>query len=491
VSDLHELETLVASRMPIIVVESREEPRVVDLFRRIALRRGLMLFRWTASEGLRRLDEEGHPPQRIHSKPADALAHILTLTRPGIFLLLDLHPFLDDPLVVRLLREIGQRGPDRSHTLVLVSPRLDLPSEISHQAARYELAMPSSEELKELVVEEARGWRVLNPGSKVTARSEDFQALIRHLAGLTLADARRLVRSAIYDDGAITEADVERLTRAKFSLLDQGGLLSFELETAGMEDVAGLGSLKDWLAKRKDIFLADLPTPGLDPPKGILLLGVQGGGKSLAAKAVAGAWGIPLLRLDFGTLYNKYYGETERNLREALRTAASMAPTVLWMDEIEKGIVADQDGGPSKRIMGTFLTWMAERREKVFLVATANDIEALPPELLRKGRFDEIFFVDLPDPEVRVRIFAIHLKKRGQEPDRFDLDRLSELSEGFSGAEIEQALVSALYAAQGADDGLTMAHLEEELLRTRPLSVLMAEKIGHLRAWAAERTVPA
>ncbi|MCG6859955.1 MAG: AAA family ATPase [Chromatiaceae bacterium] len=490
-SDLHELETLVASRIPIIVVQSREEPRVVELFRRIAARRGLMLFRWTASEGLRRLDGGEHPPQRIHARPVDALAHIRGLTRPGLFLLLDLHPYLAEPLVVRLLREIAQRDPARAHTLVLVSPSLDLPREIGHHAARYELAMPGPEELRQLVVEEARGWTALNPGRKVTARSADLAALTRHLAGLTLADARRLARNAIHDDGAITEADIEKVTRAKFELLDQGGVLSFELETAGMEDVAGLENLKDWLTKRKGGFLADAATPGLDPPKGILLLGVQGGGKSLAAKAVAGAWGVPLLRLDFGALYNKFFGESERNLREALRTAASMAPAVLWMDEIEKGIATDQDGGPSKRILGTLLTWMAERKEKVFLVATANDIEALPPELLRKGRFDEIFFVDLPDPAVRARIFAIHLEKRGQDPEGFDLDRLAGLAEGFSGAEIEQAVVAALYAAHGTEGGLAMEHLEGELLATRPLSVLMAEKVGHLRAWAAERTVPA
>jgi SpoVK/Ycf46/Vps4 family AAA+-type ATPase len=299
------------------------------------------------------------------------------------------------------------------------------------------------------------------------------------------------VRQAIYNDGAISAADLTEVLAAKFKLLDLGGVLSFEPQIAALGDLAGLGALKDWLAQRRSVFLAEQPTPGLDPPKGLLLLGVQGAGKSLAAKAVAGAWALPLLRLDFGTLFNKYYGETERNLREALRTAETMAPCVLWIDEIEKGLAADSDGGPSRRVLGTLLTWMAERRARVFAVATANDIEALPPELLRKGRFDEIFFVDLPKAAARAQIFAIHLAKRGQEPQAFDLEQLAAAAEGFSGAEIEQAVVSARYAAHAQGRPLTLDDLSAELKRTRPLSVLMAEKIAYLRAWAAERTVAA
>jgi len=491
VSDLQELELLVTSRMPIIAVESREETRVVDLFHRIATRQGLPLYRWVASDGLSRIDG-GVGISGGCLKPSDALARIHGLEGPGLFLLLDLHPYLKDPLNVRLLREIAQGAVRTSRTLVLVSPRLELPEEIDHHAARYRLAMPGPHELDALVLDEARVWAEANPGRRVQARSADLEALTRHLRGLSLADARRLVRMAIQDDGAITDADVSGITREKFRLLDQGGVLSFELETAGLGEVAGLETLKNWLTRRREVFLAEAPLPGLDPPKGILLLGVQGAGKSLASKAVAGAWGVPLLRLDFGTLYNKYYGETERNLREALGTAAAMAPAVLWMDEIEKGLAVDDDGGgPSRRILGTLLTWMAEREAKVFMVATANDIESLPPELLRKGRFDEIFFVDLPSAEVRERIFEIHLRKRGQDSTGFDLAELARLSEGFSGAEIEQSLVSALYTAHTGNSGLTMQHLAEELGRTRPLSVLMAEKIAYLRAWAAKRTVSA
>lgn len=491
-SDLHELETLVASRTPLILVESREEARVLDLFRRIAVRQGLSLYGWSVSSGLTRLELAGDDPLAgKYRKPAEILGFLRSSRDNLLCLLLDFHPYLDDPVQVRLLREIAQGYDQTPRTLVLVSPKLELPPELDHLAARYALNMPTPEELRNLVLEEARGWSKQNHGRRVTAKAQALDDLIRQLAGLTLDDARRLVRSAIYDDGAITSDDLAEVQAAKFRLLDLGGVLSFEPAATALADVAGLNALKDWLAKRRAVFLADQPTPGLDSPKGILLLGVQGAGKSLAAKAVAGAWALPLLRLDFGTLYNKYYGETERNLREALRTAENMSPCVLWIDEIEKGLATDSEGGPSRRIIGTLLTWMAERKAKIFTVATANDIEALPPELLRKGRFDEIFFVDLPKAEARAKIFEIHLAKRGQDPSHFALEQLAQDADGFSGAEIEQAVVSARYSSHAQGRPLTMDDLQEELQRTRPLSVLMAEKIAYLRAWAAERTVSA
>ncbi|HLA32725.1 MAG TPA: AAA family ATPase, partial [Pseudomonas sp.] len=251
----------------------------------------------------------------------------------------------------------------------------------------------------------------------------------------------------------------------------------------------GLSNLKRWLGERQGIFLEG---KGVDLPKGVLLVGVQGGGKSLAAKAVAGLWGLPLLRLDFACLYNKFFGETERNLREALKLAEQMAPCVLWMDEVEKGLASgDHDGGVSQRVLGTLLTWMAERQAPVFMVATANDISRLPPELVRKGRFDELFFVDLPDSAVRAEIFRIHLVRRELEPSGFDLQQLAETSAGFSGAEIEQVVVSALYAAQAQQQSVNQALLLQSIQGTAPLSVIMAEDLDALRAWADGRTVNA
>jgi SpoVK/Ycf46/Vps4 family AAA+-type ATPase len=288
--------------------------------------------------------------------------------------------------------------------------------------------------------------------------------------------------------------DVRRILKFKRDSLGQGGLLEFEMDTGSMADIGGLGGLKRWLDLRRIAFTGDAARLGVDPPKGVLLLGVQGAGKSVAAKAIAGSWNVPLMRLDFAVLYNKFHGESERNLREALKQAEAMAPCVLWVDEIEKGLASDggeSDGGVSRRMLGTVLTWMAERTSKVFLVATANDVTQLPPELLRKGRMDEIFFVDLPDTATRADIFRIHLKKRKLDPAKFDLSQLAVAAAGFSGAEIEQAIVAAIYEALATKQPLATSHVVGEIGRTQPLSVVMAEKIAALRQWAAGRTVRA
>ncbi|MDH3999415.1 MAG: AAA family ATPase, partial [Desulfuromonadales bacterium] len=274
--------------------------------------------------------------------------------------------------------------------------------------------------------------------------------------------------------------------------LNRDGILSLELETTKFSDIGGLKMFKSWLKKRSAVFNGEVKIKGLPFPKGVMLLGVQGCGKSLAAKMVSGMWGAPLLRLDMGAVYNKYYGETEKNIRESLEAADALSPCVLWIDEIEKGISSNgDDNGPSQRVLATLLTWMAERKSSVFIVATANDIESLPPELIRKGRLDEIFFVDLPDAETRNEILSIHLEKRELAPEDFDLTVLVSASEGFSGSEIEQAVVSGLYSALGNAGQLTSQILLAELKATRPLSVLMAEKIDKLRRWASKRTVPA
>jgi SpoVK/Ycf46/Vps4 family AAA+-type ATPase len=406
--------------------------------------------------------------------------------------LLDFHPFLENPVNVRLIRKIAQEYDLVARTLVLVSPSLKIPPEVDKLTARFRLSLPDPDAIKVILKEEVQAWEGANPGSKVQGEREAFDTLLRHLAGLCAEDVRRLVRSALGAEGAITMEHVGRIVARKHEMLAKDSVLSFELDTARFSDVAGLLNLKTWLEQRKDAFLGDAAALGLDVPKGIMLLGVQGCGKSLAAKATAGAWGVPLMRLDFGALYNKFLGETERNLREALGVADAMAPCVLWMDEIEKGVASnDNDGGESRRLLGTLLTWMAERKTKVFLVATSNDIEALPPELVRKGRLDEIFFVDLPDATAREEIFKIHLKRRKQDAAAFDLPALVAKSEGFSGAEIEQAVVGALYAAHAAGGKLATDNVLAEIARTRPLSVVMAEKIAYLRVWAADRTVKA
>ncbi len=307
-----------------------------------------------------------------------------------------------------------------------------------------------------------------------------------------MKDARRLARNAIWDDGVLDTNDLPGLMRAKFELLSPNGALSFEMETERFAQVAGMPRLKQWLAQRAPIFRAAEPPPGLDPMRGILLLGVQGCGKSLAARATAGLLQVPLLHLDCGALFNRYHGESERNLRQALAGAEAMAPCVLWIDEIEKGLsTSDSDGGTSRRMLATFLTWMAERTSRVFLAATANEIAQLPPELVRKGRFDEIFFVDLPDRDTRTEILRIHLARRELKPELFDLETLAEAAAGFSGAELEHAVVAACYAAHAEQRPVENTDIQVALETTRPLSVLMAEPIQRLRAWARERTVRA
>jgi hypothetical protein len=484
--ELHDLEILLRSHTPLLLIESLEEPRIVQLFTRLALRMGEPAWQWTVTEGLRRL-ETGLAAVPESQEPPAVLRHIKAVARGGVFLLLDFHPYLDDALNVRLLKEIAQGYEAVPRTLVLVSHALNTPPELRHLTAHFELQLPDRAALLAMINEEAKLWEERH-GRRVRANREAVTRLADDLLGVTTSDARGIIRDAIQRDGAITQNDLPQVMQAKFELLGQGGAINFEHDTARFADVAGLRRLKRWLEQRKPAFAGNARLD--DRPKGVLLLGVQGGGKSLAAKAVAGLFEVPLLHLDFSALYNKYIGETEKNLRQALKTAETMAPCVLWLDEIDKGLSpGDSDDGVSRRLLGSLLTWMAEQKQGVFIVATANDIQRLPPELLRKGRLDEIFFVDLPDDAARRSIFSIHLRKRNLAPSGFDLDTLAQNSEGFTGAEIEQAVVSALYAARARDQTPDDRHLLEELERTQPLSVVMAEQVASLRHWARERTV--
>ncbi|OWJ89894.1 ATPase [Pseudomonas sp. A46] len=490
-NDIHDLGLVLDSRVKLILIESWDERRVLETLTSLAVKRGLGLFTWAVSEGLQRLGFGGDGLGEGDSRdPELALRLIKGDPQPNLYVMCDLHPFLgDNPKVVRLLKEVAMAEGNHKPTLVLVSHALKLPPEVQRFAARFDLALPGEDELLGIVREEASRWSERNRGARVRTDNRTLQQVVKNLRGMSHGEARALARNVICDDGAITQEDLPELNKAKFQLLDLEGVLSFEYETARFAEVGGLANLKRWLAERQSPLLDD---KGRDRPRGVLLVGVQGGGKSLAAKAVAGLWGLPLLRLDFACLYNKFFGETERNLREALKLAEQMAPCVLWMDEVEKGLASgDHDGGVSQRVLGTLLTWMAERKAPVFLVATANAIDRLPPELLRKGRFDELFFVDLPQAEVRAEIFRIHLARRELDPAQFDLHQLAAASDGFAGAEIEQAVVGALYAAQARQCPVDQALLLAELKGTAPLSVLMAERLVELRTWAEGRCVKA
>lgn len=488
-SSHHDLDVVLRSRVPVVVVETRDEARarsvVLDLARTATP--PTPVFEWVVTEGLRRADVDLGGPQRFNAEPTQVLHSIRDGGIPGIYVLIDFHPYLADPLNVRLLKDICEGYERTPRTVVLVSHEIDVPAELEHLTARFELAFPTREERRALVLEVANEWSRAH-GALVQADETSVGLLVENLAGLSVTDTRRLARTAINDDGAITASDAPAVMRAKYELLNRGGVLGFEYETAGSADLGGMPRLKDWLVRRRPAF--DGTAPDLDPPKGILLLGVQGCGKSLAAKVAAGVYGVPLLRLDFAAVHDKYVGESERKLRESLATAEVMSPCVVWIDEIEKGLAtSDSDTGSSQRLLGTFLTWLAEKKGRVFVVATANDISQLPPELIRKGRFDEVFFVDLPGAEVRAEVLRIHASRRGVGLADADVALLAEASDGFSGAELEQAVVSAAYAAHADGTAVGAAHVLAELRATRPLSVVMAERVAALRAWAAHRTV--
>lgn len=488
-----DLELILRSRVPVVVIETHDESRLLDLLKAIALSNSgsnyLPLFRWTVTDGLQRLDIELEP-QLHNSDPPDVLKHIRAVTKPGIYVLLDFHPYLEDPVNVRLLKDICLRFDEVPRHVVLVSHEVRLPRELESFSAKFDLSLPTEPERQKLVKRVARQYTADHPGSRVQVDKKAYGLLIRNLAGLPAGDTEKLARNAIYHDGAITKSDIGKVMAAKYELLNRGGILHFEYDTAKFGDVGGLEKLKQWLKQRKPAFMNKADAGHLDIPKGILLIGVQGCGKSLAAKATAGIFGLPLLRLDFANLYDKYHGETERNLRESLKTADVMSPCVLWIDEIEKGLAGrGGETGTTQRVLGSFLTWLAQKSSQVFVVATANEINDLPPELIRKGRFDEIFFVDLPNDEIRQRIAEIHLANRAQKTDSFDLPRIAAATEGYSGAEIEQAIVSALYAAHAQEKPLTTGHILAEAGQTKPLSVVMAEKISLLRRWADGRTV--
>lgn len=490
----HDLEVILRSRTPIVVIETRDEARILEQLQSIALAgingQYLPLFRWTVTDGLQRLDI-ALEPQTINSEPTDVLKHIRAVSKPGLYVLLDFHPFLEDPVHVRLIKDICIRYRQIPRQLVLISHAIKLPTELESFSARFDMALPNDAERREIIQRIADEWVAENPGSRVKADAKAHEMLIRNLAGLTYADTEQLARHAIMADGAISKSDIPDVMKAKYELLNRGGALQFEYDTTRFNDVGGMERLKTWLSQRKSIFRGDDNADHLDIPKGIVLIGIQGCGKSLAAKATAGIFAVPLLRLDFGAIYDKYHGETERKLRESLQTADVMSPCVLWIDEIEKGIAGrGGETGTTQRVLGSFLTWMAEKQSQVFVVATANNISALPPELVRKGRFDEIFFVDLPDLHTRAAILAIHLTNRDQALANFDVEAIANAMQGFSGSEIEQAVVAALYAAYAQNKALASEHLLHEVGQTQPLSVVMRERIQEMRRWAKGRTVP-
>ncbi len=491
-SELQDLSALIRANTPLIVIETQDEGRVVELFRQTLMHVWRALHRWSITEGLRRIDMDREDEPVGPPDASSALQMIRQADQRGIYLLLDFHPYLGYASHQRALRDLIQRRHCEAHVLVLIGAKVELPAELEALATRFNPRLPDPNALLKMLREEVAAYARENGGRRVEVDNDAVKKILHNLRGLSLVDARRIARQLIFADGAIREDDLPQLAKLKFELLNRAGHLHYEYDTTRFADVAGANRLKRWVNQRRPVFLGGQGPAGLDPPKGMLLLGVQGCGKSMLAKATAAGFGVPLLRLDFGSLYDKYHGETEKNLREALASAEQLAPCVLWIDEIEKGLASGgEDGGVSRRVLGHLLTWLAERKSTVFIVATANQVHELPAELLRKGRFDEIFFVDLPDANTRVELLRLHLGRRKLNADDFALPALSAASDGFSGAEIEQAVVAGLYAAHAEERTLDTELLMTEIRGSRPLSVLMAEQVNALREWARGRTVSA
>ena len=489
---LRDLELLLRSRYGLIFLRTAEEDRATSLLRHLADKLGVPFFVWTRSQGVSRDGKEG---ATYDTKEAvKALRHVSASPIDGLYQFLGLSPAaLTDELTQSVLRDAARALEGRVGAVVITGADMEPPASISGIAADLSLPGPDQEELRELL---ANLIRDLDQRGHVdvSLSKEEEASLLRHLRGLTLLEAHKILTKAIIEDGRLTAEDIQVVVAAKKEVVEREGLLEYFPTDQKLAQIADLASLKEWLAKRQGVVREPTRAAsyGLQFPRGMLLLGVPGCGKSLSAKAVASEWGLPLLKLDPSNLYNKYIGESERNFKRAMRAAERMAPVVLWIDELEKAFASGgEDGGVSQRILGSFLSWMQDRRGDVFIVATANDVQKLPPEFLRKGRFDEIFFVDLPNLPTRREVFRIHLKGRGQDPELFDLDVLARITDGFSGSEIEGVVVAGLYSAFATGGTLAPHVLIEEAGKTRPLSVTRSEEIAALRAWARERTVPA
>lgn len=513
-TSVHDLRTLIRSHHPLIVIETVEEERVLALLQSVVAQERMPLFEWSVTRGLTR-HGEGPAISKITATPLAVLQHLQGLTVEAIFWLKDMTPHLQDSAVARQLREVSHHFGRSRTTCVLTGHPIALPLDIEKIAVHLELQLPDRNELQTMLknVLESLGPRtsLRRPRSTTVVQSilstiddssaanrgpsvNERETILSALKGLTLHQARQVITQCVVEDGALSANDVQRILKRKVQAIKDGGLLEYYPLEDNRFELGGFANLKSWLERAKVGFTAEAKALNLTPPRGIMLVGVPGCGKSLAAKAIAKEWQLPLLKLDAGRLFDKFVGESEKNFRKAIETAESLSPIVLWIDEIEKAMASgggsgEADAGLSRRLFGAFLTWLQEKKQEVFVVATANNLALLPPELLRKGRFDEIFFVDLPDDIERESIWKIHLGLRKQDVKQFDLIKIVSASDRFSGSEIEQAVVAALYRALHQKTPLTTDLLIEELTATVPLSVTRREDIDQLRETAQGRFV--
>ncbi|MFI4911479.1 MAG: AAA family ATPase [Sedimentisphaeraceae bacterium JB056] len=492
----NELEVLIRSRYPLLYVVSWEEHRVVSQVTRIASRLNKRVFEWSVTTGLvpAGTSIQTRKNDKDHSQdPLVALDSVIEDVEPALYIFKDFHPFLkcENMAIVRRLREVAASLKNTYKTIVIVSPMFQIPDELEKDITVVDFSLPGKQEFTALldgIVQEVRD----NPKLDVRMANQTRENIIHAMLGLTLNEAENVLAKTLVYNRKFDENSLEVINREKKQIIRKSGLLQFYDSKERFETVGGLDMLKDWLFKRGKAFSEDARAFGLPAPKGVLLLGVQGCGKSLVAKTVSNIWHLPLLRFDIGQVFGSLVGSSEDNMRRAIKVAESIAPAIFWVDEIDKAFkdsksTGGSDGGTSARVFGTFLTWLSEKTSPVFVVATANNISALPPELLRKGRFDEIFFVDLPSVNERKKIFEIHLSKRNINTENLDLDALAENSEGFSGAEIEEAIISAMFDVFYDKSDFTTEHFLAGLRQAVPLSRTMSEDIDKLRKWADSR----
>ncbi len=489
-----EIDVLIRARYPLIYIVSFEEERGEKTIRDLGGERKQVLT-WTVTRPFGAAQGAGNTyPAEQALQALDYVLHNLKNTMPTLFVLKDFDPYLDDPVVARKLRDVASALKRSYNTLIIVSPVLKVPPHLEKDITVVDYDLPNLQDLEEIL--NLLIQRVQNtPHISVTIDEQHKESLLKAALGLTADEAQNVFAKALVRDGRLDAMDIQVVLSEKKQIIRKTGILEYYEPEEGVADVGGLDNLKNWLRKRTSAFTERARQFGLPEPKGVLLLGVQGSGKSLVAKAVASLWNLPLLRFDVGSVFGKYIGESESNMRKAIKTAESLAPSILWLDELEKAFAGSQGGsddtGTTRRVLGMFLTWLQEKKSPVFVISTSNDISQLPPELLRKGRFDEIFFVDLPTFNERREIFRIHLQKRGRKAEHFDLDTLARVSAGFSGAEIEQAIIAGLYDAFDAGRDLMTEDVLTNIKHTVPLSQTMREEIEALRFWARTRARPA
>ncbi len=499
---LGEIEILIRARYPIIYIVTYEEQRVVLWLTELSQRRKKRMFEWSLATGL---VESGSTQNQQKSKtspsrdPVNALDEVMAHVEPAIYVFKDLHHFLhlrctSNSGPIRKLREAAHHIRDSYKSLILLSPILEVPAELQKEITVIDFPLPDEEDLDQLltrIIDEVS----MHPNVTVDIPPDSREALLKAALGLTLGEAENVLAKTLVSDNRLTDEDIDCVFAEKRQIVRKAGLLDYCDVDVDFEKIGGMDMLKSWLRMRGSALSERARDFGLPVPRGVLLLGVQGCGKTMCAKAISSAWRMPLLRLDMGRLFGSLVGSSEANMRQALNTAESIAPVVLWLDEIDKALAGSRgssgDSGVTARLFGTFLTWMSEKQTPVFVVATANDISALPPELLRKGRFDEIFFVDLPSREERQEILRVRLQYRHRNPQDFDLDQLADITDGFSGAELEEAVVSGLYEAFAENQELDTSHIASAIRATVPLSKTMQSELERLRSWADGRARPA